>query len=166
MKHEALEKRLRKKRIIRRSIELGLAILFAVLFFISFALLESTAEIVEHDFGYGYTREEKIYNEAFIPLITLGIIGAFACGGILLDDFLICRFATVEVDGYYVTVYRGMFAREVYVDGELTRSIFMEPGYFVEIVLSNGTRVSIAFGRTWYDWCHMSFSNGRPAIEL
>jgi len=166
MKHEALEKRLRKKRVIRRSIELGLAILFAVLFFVSFWLLESTAEIVEHDFGYGYTREEKIYNEAFIPLITLGIIGAFACGGILLDDFLICRSATVEVDGYYVTVYRGMFAREVYVDGELTRSIFMEPGYFVEIVLSNGTRVSIAFGRTWYDWCHMSFSNGRPAIEL
>ncbi|MBQ4091247.1 MAG: hypothetical protein IJC64_02900 [Clostridia bacterium] len=48
MKHEALEKRLRKKRIIRRSIELGLAILFAVLFFVSYALLESTAEIVEH----------------------------------------------------------------------------------------------------------------------
>ncbi len=166
MKHEALEKRLRKKRIIRRSVELGLAVLFAVLFFVSFWLFESTAEVVEHQIAPGFTHKETVYNYDYVTFITLGIIGAFACGGILLDDFLICRFATVEVDGYYVTVYRGMFAREVYVDGELSRSIFMEPGYFVEIVLSNGTRVSIAFGRTWYDWCHMSFSNGRPAIEL
>jgi len=166
VKHEILEKTLRKKRIVRRCIELGLAVAFMILAIVSIVLIETTAEVITHDLGYGYTREDTVYNEAYIPFITVGIVGTVAALSYLLGDFMSCRFETVEVNGYYVTVNRALISREVYVDGKLEGSLCLQWGYFIEIVLPDGTRVSVAFGRAWYELCYVSFSNGRPAIEL
>jgi hypothetical protein len=165
-KHEILEKELQKKRVIHRCVLAGLALVFLAMLIVSSWLIEATAEIVEYDWGFGYTHEDKVYNEAYIPFIVAGICGSVTCAAYLITSFIISRFQTVEVNGYYVTVNRGIIARQVYVDGELADSLLMKYNYFTEIVIPDGTRVSVAFGRTIFDGCYISFSNGHSTVEF
>lgn len=166
MRYRALEDELRKRLLRRRIIE---GVLLAVCFFtgvVCSSLRESTKEVIVHEYGIIFgTYEEVIYNNAYVPFIVIGFIGALTAAVVLLSDLLACRFETVEVDGYHITVYRGMIGEVLYVDGEEKGRIEMY-GHYLETSLPDGTVVTASFGRSMLDWCHLSFSNGHESIDL
>ena len=166
MKYEQLEARLQKKMIGRRITLGALALCFIVLGAVCTGFYESTKEIIyyEESFLAGQIKQE-IYNEGYIPFMIIGFIGGMLMISVLIGDLVMCRFETIEKNGYYVTVYRGMIGNYVYVDGELKEELRLV-GYYIETVLPDGTRMNIAFGRAWYDWCHISFSDNSKSIEL
>lgn len=166
LKHEMLEAKLRKKMTVRRIIEGALSLCFLIIGAVCAHLYEATKEIVYYDESFlsGQIKQE-IYNEAYIPFITLGFALGFAMIGFLVGDLIMSRFETFCKNGYYVTVYRGMIGHCVYVDGELKAQL-MWVGYYLETSLPDGTRMNFAFGRAWYDWCHVSFSDNSTSIEL
>lgn len=166
LKHEILEAKLRKKMTVRRIIEGALSLCFLIMGAVCYHLYEATKEIVYYNESFlsGQIKQE-IYNEAYIPFIALGFSLGFAMIGFLVGDLIMSRFETFGKNGYYVTVYRGMTGHYVYVDGELKAQLRWV-GYYLETSLPDGTRMNFAFGRAWYDWCHVSFSDNSTSIEL
>ena len=168
MDHRMLENALKKKLLWRRIILGIIVVIFLIFGIICSSLYETTKEVVTHkyDTSIGILEmEETVYNDSYVPFIVIGFWGSFASFVFLLSDFLFCRFDTVEMNGYYLTVYRGMFGHYVYVDGEEKDRLTMY-GHYIEITLPDGTVVTFAFGRGWMNWCHISFSNGYPSIDL
>ena len=164
MRHRELEEKLRKKLRLRRVI-LGISaiVLFIIGAVCSF-LRESSREVIVHNYGF-FIRDEIVYNNVYVPFIAIGFLGMLAAAVSLLIDFLSCRFETIEVNGYYITVYRGAVGHFVYVDGE-ERGRLIWYGHHIETTLPDGTVVTLSFGRNLMEWCHISFSNGRPSIDL
>ncbi len=164
MGYKALEDALRRK-LLRRRIILGvLTLVFFILGVVCSSLREATREVIVHDYGF-FTRDEIVYNNAYVPFIVIGFMGAFTTFILCVTDLLSCRYETIEVNGYYLTVYRGAIGNYVYVDGEEKDSLIMY-GHYIEISLPDRTVVNLAFARSMLEWCHISFSDGRKSIDL
>ncbi len=151
-KEEELKKRVKKRRIIMGAI-------FAV-FFIMFIVLSvlyngsRTVEIVD----YGVVELEEVsYNEAY----NIGSIFCFIVFMLTSLDFIMdliySRLTTVEMNGNYVTYYKGLVHNELYINGEY-KDGFVYYGYYLEGTLPDMTRVTVSVGR---NSAHMSFSNGQ-----
>ncbi len=165
MGYRVLEERLRKKLRLRRVI-LGIsAIVLFIVGAVCSSLREATREVIVHDYGF-FTRDEIVYNNVYVPFIAIGFLGMLAAAVSLLTDFLSCRFETIEVNGYHVTVYRGAIGNYVYVDGEEKDRLETSYRNHIEITLPDGTTVNFSFGRSMLEWCHISFSDGRESIDL
>ncbi len=165
MGYKALEDILRKK-LLRRRIILGvLTLVFFILGVVCSSLRETTREVIVHDYGF-FTRDEIVYNNVYVPFIVIGFMGMLAAAVSLLTDFLSCRFETIEVNGYHVTVYRGAIGNYVYVDGGEKDRLETSYRNHIEITLPDGTTVNFSFGRSMLEWCHISFSDGRESIDL
>lgn len=165
MRHRELEEKLRKKLRLRRVI-LGIsAIVLFIIGAVCSLLRESTREVIVHNYGF-LIRDEIVYNNVYVPFIAIGFLGMLAAAVSLLIDFLSCRFETIEVNGYYITVYRGAVGNYVYVDGEEKGRLEMSYANHIEIALPDDTVVNFSFGRSMLEWCHISFSDGRESIDL
>ena len=165
MGYRELEDSLRKKLRIRRIILGMFALIFLVLCIVFSYLYEASREVIVHDYGV-FTRDEVVYDNSYIPLMVVGIMGTLAMLVLLVSDFLSSRFETIEVNGYYITVYRGAVGNYVYVDGEEKGRLEMSYANHIEIALPDDTGVNFSFGRSMLEWCHISFSDGRESIDL
>ena len=83
---------------------------------------------------------------------------------LLLLDLAFSRFATVEVNGNYITVYRGTLRCIVYVNGEENDNIFYER--VVDLRLPDGVKASVTFYRGALLLAHISFSDSNPSVDL
>ncbi len=151
-KEEELKKRAKKIRII-----MGVIIAVFFIVFIVFSVLYNGSRTVEIvDYGF-LEREEVSYNEAY----NIGSIFCFFVFMLtslyLIMDLIYSRLTTVEMNGNYVTYYKGLVHNKLYINGEY-KDGFAGVGYYLEATLPDMTRVTVSIGR---NSAHMSFSNGR-----
>lgn len=148
------ERELSAKIRTRRLVTGCLALTCLAVFILFFILRESTKEVIVHEYGYSIIPSwtEVRYNNAYIPLIVLGLLGAMLSGSFLIMDFALCGYRTVHKDPYCVTIYRGMVHNAVYVDGQEKGHIGpFSHANVVEFWLPNQVRVTVSFSRvTWY----------------
>ena len=161
MKHIALEAKLRKRIKKRRIIEAVLSVVFFVIL-IAFIILYEQSRVVE-EVGWGPIKYQNVsYNYVFSWGILVGALGFVPAIISLVCDFVFGKLATFEVNGDFITFYRGFLHNNLYINGELKDSLTLF-GYYLEAPLSDGTKVNVALGK-WS--AHMTFSNGHAPIEV
>lgn len=163
---KVFEKRLSKHMLKRRMITAALMIAFLVIGIVFWSLREASREVTVH--GEGWLSYETVtYNNDYAVGIVIGFVTAMMIGCFLFTDFLCCRFRSVEANGHYITVYRGMIKCSVYINGEEKDAIGM--GSFTNVIdtrLPDGTKISVAFSRGAFMVAHISFSDNNPPIDL
>ena len=162
-KTEILEGKLRKKLIIRRVIIGLFIIIFAALGITCYTLREQSREVTVHGSGI-FTYETVTYNDSYVFGVVIGVWGAVMAPVLLLLDLAFSRFATVEVNGNYITVYRGTLRCIVYVNGEENDNIFYER--VVDLRLPDGVKATVSFYRGALLLAHISFSDSNPSVDL
>ena len=161
MKHIELENKLRTKIRKQRIIEAVLSIVFLVLAIV-FTVLYLKSKVVE-EIGWGAIKYQSIsYNNVFLWGILIGFVGYIMSFVFLISDFLFSKLVTLEVDGDYITFYRGMIYNNLYINGDYKDGLSFF-GYYLEASLSDGTKVNVALGK-WS--AHLTFSNGHPPIDV
>lgn len=162
-KVEELEKNLRKNLIIRRVIMAALIVVFATIAIVFHSLREASREVTVHGSGI-FTYETVTYNNDYVFGVVIGVWGAVMTPVILLLDLAFSRFATAEVNGNYITVYRGMFRCIVYLNGDEADRLFHER--VIELRLPDGVKATVAFYRGALSLAHISFSDNNPSVDL
>ena len=165
-KVKALEKRLSRHAVRRRIITATSMIVFLVIGIVSWSLREVSREVIIH--GEGWLSYETVtYNNDYAVGIVIGFVTAMLIGCVLFTDFLYCRFRSVEANGHYITVYKGMIKCAVCINGEEKDAIGM--GSFTNVIdtsLPDGTKISVAFSRGFLMIAHISFSDNNPSVDL
>ena len=157
-----LSEYINKRRIIT-------AILFATFLIIGIvfsSVREATKEVTIHGEGF-FSYKTVSYNDYYAIGIVIGFLTATVLACVLLTDLLFCRFQTAEVNGHYITVYRGMNKCAVYINGEENDRFGMFS--FTNVIdtrLPDGTKVSVAFSRSAFILAHISFSDNNPSIDI
>jgi len=149
-----------RKRKIRTAILFGVFLIIGVVFS---ALREATKEVVVHDIGF-LSYETVTYNDNYVFGILIGFLTATVIGCILFSDLMFCSFKTAEVNAHYITVYRGMNKCSVYINGEEKDNIGMLS--FTNVVdtrLPDGTKISVAFSRSFFHDCPYFFFRQQSA---
>lgn len=141
-----LEAALRKKTLKRRLICLAVCVVFLAIGVIFLIFLK------------------KYFRELFDLLygVVFGFAVGFAAGVLLLTDFLAWPYKTFDSNGDYITIYRGFFRTELYIDGELKDYIAVF-GYYLEGALKGGAKVHVSIGK-WSS--RMVFTDGRAPINF
>ena len=112
-----LERYLHNKIMNRRIIE---TIIFLCFFAIglTFSILYNNSRTVEYiDYFIGIY-ESVTYNNSFVPGMFIGWFGLFMTSVIIICDLLLINYKVTEVENSVITLYKGMLAIIVYVDGE------------------------------------------------
>jgi hypothetical protein len=161
-----LRKQITKRRIIQVLVFFGL-LAIGILFW---ALREASKEVIVHgeEFLDGILAWETVrYNENYVVGMIIGFVGASMAMVFLLTDLIFCRFDTVEANGHYITVYRGMTKNTVYVNGEEKDSVGMFSfTYVLETKLPDGVKIGVTFARGAFMLAHITFSDNNPSVDL
>ncbi len=160
MNHIMLEDELRNYIRKRRIIEGVVCAVFLVILVVFVALYEQSRAVEEVDWGFK-THYVVTYNNDYLWGILIGSLGTILLGIWLIADFVFSRFTTVEVNGDYITLYRGVLHSNLYVNGEYKDGMVM--GYYLEATLSDRTKVNVALSK-WS--AHLTFTNGYPPIDI
>lgn len=161
MKHTALEQELNNRIHKRRWILAAVCGVFLVIALVFTLLYEQSRVVTEIGWGpFQYQHTE--YNDNYLWGILVGVLGLTLPGSFLIGDCLYSKVRTVEVNGDYITLYRGAGHVNLYVNGEQKDSLSLF-GYHLEASLSDRTNVYVALGK-WS--AHLTFSNGHPPIDL
>lgn len=161
MKYIALENELKKHIRKRRMVEIVLCVVSLVIA-ITFSIAYEQSKVVE-TIGFGPFQYQSItYNTNFVWGIMVGVLSFIPSIIALICDVIFIKYTTIEVNGYYVTVYRGMVHNNLYVDGVYRDGVFLV-GHYLETSLPDGTKVFVSLEK-WS--AHFSFSNGQPSIEV
>jgi len=161
MKHIELENELKAFIRKRRIIESILGVVFLIIA-IGFSVAREQSKNIE-EIGWGPFRYQSVtYNENFQWGIMVGVFGVVIFATLLIADLIYSKVITVEVNGDYITLYRGSIHTNLYVNGEFKDGIVII-GYYLAATLSDNTKVNVALGR-WT--AHMSFANGHPPIDV
>jgi len=166
MGYKELEKRLKKKIRLRRSVETAVLLIFSVIAIVFSSLREASKEITVIDSGF-FSYESISYNENYSVGIIFGALAAAIALSILISDLLLLRCVSHDTGIYHITLYRGFSRNTVYVDGEEKG----EHGFFsyspvVEAKLDNGTKITVSFLHGVFFVAHISFSDNTPSVEI
>ena len=164
---ERLNESLKKKQVTRRIAIAIVSILMIIIGITCAALREASREVIVNDIGMGLQWKTVIYDERYIPGIACGFTIGIVTIIVFICDLLLCRFKTLEVNGHYLTVYRGLVDSIVYINGEEAgRLELFGSSPVVEIRMPDNVKVSITFCRSWIIMAHISFSNNNPSIDI
>ncbi len=161
MKHIELENELKTRISKRRIIEAVLSLAFLIVIIV-FAVLYVRSKEVEVLADAGCVKYISVtwnYNLAWGILV--GALGFISCLIFWICDFVFTKLVTFEINGDFVTFYRGIVHTNLYVNGEQKAGISV--GYYLEAPLSDRTKVNVALGK-WS--AHFTFSNGHPPIDV
>ena len=160
MNYIALENSLKTRMKKRRIIELFVcAVFFAIL--IAFAVLYEKSKVIE-DIGLGpITHHSVRYNHNFVWGIMVGIWGLIPAVIVWISDCLFSKLVTIEINGDYITFYRGFAHTSLYINGVQKESITY--GYYMEATLPDRSKVNVALGK-WS--AHLTFTNGHPPVDV
>ena len=160
MKHTRLENELRNHIKKRRIIEVILGVVFLTIIVV-FSVLYEQSKVIE-EIGWGPIKHQSVtYNHDFTWGILVGALGFVISIIFLVSDCIFSKLITFEINGDYITFYRGINQTNLYINGEQKDSITL--GYYLEATLSDRTKVNVALGR-WS--AHFTFSNGHPPIDV
>lgn len=150
----------------RKILSVILFVVFLMVGIVFSAIREATKEVTVYSLGC-FSSKTVTYNEDYFIGILLGFMAATVVGCFLFVDFAFCRFRTVEVNGHWITVYRGMNRCSVYIDGEEKDRIgmFSLTGV-MDTSLPDGTKISVAFSKSAFLMAHVSFSDKHSPIDL
>ncbi len=148
-----LKARAKRTRIINSAISASLLILLVIFFIIR----EFTKTVT--DLGFGH--KSIVYN-VNISLATGLIFTAFVISLLYLIFALILgKIDTVEVNGNIITLYRGIGAVELYINGKKVD----RDGGVLKGKLNDGSFVLISMSRNHF-FAQMEFTNGHSDIYL
>lgn len=160
MKHVKLETEL-KARIRKRRIWVAVWSIIFLMVIIAFSILYAQSKVVE-EIGFGPIKRQSVtYNRDFTWGILVGALGLTVFAICLIADFVFSQVITFEINGDYITFYRGFLHTNLYVNGEEHDSISY--GYYLEATLSDRTKVNVALGK-WS--AHFTFSNGHVPMDI
>ena len=126
------------------------------------SFLYEQSRVVE-EVGWGPIKYQNVsYNNDLTWGILVGALGFIPAIIFLIGDFVFGKLATFEVNGDFITFYRGLLHNNLYINGELKDSLTLF-GYYLEAPLSDRTKVNVALGK-WS--AHMTFSNGHAPIDV
>lgn len=162
MDHISLENELRRRIKKRRLIEACVSAAFLIIAIAFMIAYEQSKVVKEIDMSIFGKYQSVTYNTNFVSGIAFGWIGCIYTIIFVIADLIHCKLETIEVGSDYVTFYRGIRHVNLYVNGEFKDGISWS-SYHLEAPLSDGTKVFVALGR-WT--AHLTFSNGRQAIDL
>ena len=161
MKHIVLENELRSHIRKRRIMEAILCVVFFIIAVVFMVAYEQSKVIDE--IGWGPIKYQSItYNHDWAWGILVGWLGFVPSIIFLIGDLVFSKLATMQVNGDYITFYRGLAHNNLYVNGEYKDGLSLF-GYYLEASLSDGTKVNVALGK-WS--AHLTFSNGHPPIDV
>jgi len=154
---EELWRKVNKRRIINAAVgTVALAVVIGCWF------AYESSKVVEQ-IGSGFLSYQHVtYNTNWLWGIFVGVFPLIYAVIFLICDFLFTIIASIEVNGSFVTLYRGFSQVNLYVDGVCKDSLFLF-GYYLEASLPDGTKVNAALGK-WS--AHLTFSNGYPAVDM
>ena len=156
MEKEMLERYLSRKIWKRRTVLLILTVILFALGFAGAHFLESVNK-----------NANSVLPDLLIAMVCVGMCGGALAVGLLIGDFLACRYKTVYKGEQYLTVYRGLLFIVVYVDGvEKGRSIPMRECMIVEVWLANRVRATVHFTTSILNIAHISFSDDTATMEV
>lgn len=161
MDHITLENELRNRMKKRRIIEAVISAAFLIIVIAFTVAYENSRVVEEKDWGF-ITHQTVTYNTDLTWGIMVGWLGLTPSIIFLIGDCLSCKLVTHEIGGYYLTLYRGMYHNNLYVNGECKDSSSLS-GYYLETTLPDRTKVTVSLGK-WS--AHISFSNGHPSIDV
>lgn len=161
MNHEILEKNLRKQIKKTRLIEAAVCAVSLILLIFFWVGYEQSKVIDELVWGSALVHQSVTYNTDWLWGILPCALILIVSSVFLMCDLIFTRLDTVEVNGSYLTLYRG-WSVKLYVDGELKDSLILS-GHYLETTLPDRTRVTVSLGK-WS--AHITFSNGRSPIDL
>ena len=156
-----VEKRLEKRIRIRRRITVIVCILFFILGIVFSVLYLQSRTVVEHDLGF-IKHEVISYNSSYLCGFVPGFCISLMAVILFIYDLALSKVHTVEVNGNYVTFYRGMVHTQLYVNGEYRDGLSFI-GFYLEATLPDMTKVTVSLGK--YS-AHLSFSNGLSSIDI
>ena len=160
MKHIELEQELKMRIKKRRIIVAALSVVFLVVAVV-FTVLYEQSKVVE-EIGWGPIKHQSItYNYDLAWGILAGALCFIPPAIFWICDILFSRLLTFEINGDYVTFYRGIVHTNLYINGVQKAGISY--GYYLEAPLSDRTMVNVALGK-WS--AHITFSNGYPPIDV
>ncbi len=166
MKHEELEKSLKKKIFLRRSVEAAALFIFSVVAIVFTSLREASKEITV--IGTGFLSYESVsYSEDYSVGIIVGALVASVAFSLLISDLIFLRCVSHDTGLYHITLYRGFIHNTVYVDGiEKGEHGFFGYSPVAETRLDNGTKITVSFLRGVFFVAHISFSDNTPSVEI
>ncbi len=131
-----------------------------VLFIVFTVLRESTKAVTNIGQGlFGYQTVD--YNTAYTVLAAI-FFGIYCMSFIALFlNMIFLRVKTAEVDGNLITVYIGLLAPIMYINGKDCERC----GYYLEGKLKDGSVATVSFSRNRL-YGHITFSNGNPPIDI
>ena len=160
MKHIELENQLKVRIRKRRMIEALLTLAFLTVVIVSAVLFGQSKGVEE--ISYGSIKHQSVtYNYDFMWGILIGVLGFTFSIIFWICDLVFSKVVTFEINGDFVTLYRGITHVNLYVNGQQKDCI--STGYYLEAPLSDGTKVNVALGK-WS--AHITFSNGHPPIDV
>ena len=163
---EALEKSLSKYLFKRRVVTVALFAIFLIVGIVFSSVREATKEVTVHGEGF-FSYETVSYNDYYVIGILIGFLTATVLGCIFFVDLVFDSFKTVQANGHYITVYRGMTKCAVYINGEeKDRLGMLSFTNVIDTKLSDGTKISVAFSRGAFSIAHISFSDNNPPLDL
>lgn len=161
MDHLALERELwkavRKRRIIN-AIVCAASLAVVIGCWIGY----ESSKVIEQIGSWFLNYQHVTYNTDWLWGILIGVLPLIYTVIFLICDFLFTIIASIEVNGSFVTLYRGFSHVNLYVNGVCKDSLFLF-GYHMEATLPDGTKVNAALGK-WS--AHLTFSNGYPAVDI
>ena len=162
MDHISLENELKRRIKMRRIIEASVSAAFLIIAIAFMIVYEQSKVVEEIDMSIFGKYQSVTYNHNLGFGIAFGWTGYIFTTIFYIADLIHCKFETIEVGSDYITFYRGMHHINLYVNGECKDGV-SGIGDHLEAPLSEVTKVFVALGR-WT--AHLTFSNGRQAIDL
>ena len=160
MNYIELENKLKKRIRNRRITEMVLSVVFLIIAIV-FTVLRDGSRTVEVIGKPPFVYESVSYNNDYVFGMAAGYLGLMWCVIFLIIDLLFVKLETVGVGSDHITFYKGVLRPSLYVNG--SNEGLSWGSHYLEIPLSDGTRVTASLGK----WSvHLTFSNGRPPIDL
>ncbi len=151
---------IKKKRMLRRIIEISIAIIFLALAIVFTIIRYNNGTVI--DSGTPLLPNEVVYPNNYLGLI----MASYAISGymflVFICDIIFTRIYNLEVDGEEVIIYANLLVWKLVVNGELVDSTFGKT--FLEAKLKNGVKLTAS--RQIFLSFHLTFSDGRKEIDL
>ena len=151
---------IKKKRMLRRIIEISIAIIFLALAIVFTIIRYSNRSVIES--GTPLLPNEVVYPNNYLGLIMASYMISGYTVLVFICDVIIARIYNLELDGEEVVIYANLLVWKLVVNGELVDSTFGKT--FLEAKLKNGVKLTAS--RQIFLSFHLTFSDGRKEIDL
>ncbi len=160
-----LEIKLHKIITKRRIIEGVLSLVFTILWVTCYFLRENSKVVTT--IGEIFTYRQVTYNNNYIIGVVIGLMFGMLALVLFLTDLIMCRFASTEANGHYITVYRGLIYSILYINGEEVGRL----GGFIwnnviEATLPDGVKVTTSIQRAFFCLAHISYSDHNQSVDI